>query len=147
MPAVAKYMAQGVMAVLSPFTIFTSHKETPHESKLQILNSLISFLGHDNLVSSKYAILECIKLATSLIKDSAEFEAVAINLWNSFIHSVSLSSLVEVLPQVLCGLLPLLDSSTEKTRELFKFLLEENLTILSPGGLPHVFVTFGGNRG
>ena len=49
------------------------------------------------------------------------------NLWNSFIHYVSLSSLVEVFQQVLCGLLPLLDSSTEKTRELFKFLLEENL--------------------
>merc|ERR1719318_680940 len=130
LPAVAQYVAQGLMAVLSSFTTSLSHKETPHESKLQILkslNDLVTFLGHDNLVSSKYAILECIKMATSLIKESSEFEAVSINLWKSFIHSVSLSSLVEVLPQVLCGLLPLLDSNTEKTRELFKFLLEENL--------------------
>ena len=39
LPAVAQYVAQGLMAVLSPFTIFISHKETPHKSKLQILYS------------------------------------------------------------------------------------------------------------
>ena len=64
-----------------------------------------------------------VTLPLSLFISFGEFESVSINLWSSFIHSVSLSSLVEVLPQVL----PLLDSSPDKTRELFKFLLEENL--------------------
>ena len=128
--AVAQYISQGLMAVLSSFTNSLSNKETPEESKLQILNSLndlIIFLGHDNMVSCKYSILECIKKATSLSKESTKFASISINLWDSFIHSMALSSLVEMLPQILCGLLPLLNSCPEKIRELFKFLLEKNL--------------------
>jgi len=128
--AVAQYISQGLMAVLSSFTNSLSNQETPEESKLQILyslNDLIIFLGHDNMVSCKYAILECVKKATCLSKESVKFATVSINLWDSFIHSMALSSLVEMLPQVLCGLLPLLNSCPEKIRELFKFLLEKNL--------------------
>ena len=58
------------------------------------------------MLSSKYAILECIKAATAFLEDSEEFESVSSNLWSSLTHSVSLSSLVEVLPRVMCGLLP-----------------------------------------
>ena len=61
---VAQYEVQHPMSVLTSFTTSLNHKETPHKSMLKIsksLNDLLSFLSHDNLVSSDDKMRELFK--------------------------------------------------------------------------------------
>ena len=130
MTALASYMSQGFMGALATFTTSLSHKDTTAKDKILILrslNDLIPVLGHQHLVTSKFAVLDCIKMATYLSTQDQIFEDIALTLWNSFVHTLEIPSLVGILPQMLCFLLPHLSSSPAQTLELFKFLLVDNI--------------------
>ena len=58
---VARYVGECLMAALSTFNVKLGNKEVSSEDKLMILkslNELILFLGHENLVMRKHALLE-----------------------------------------------------------------------------------------
>ena len=130
---VANYVSKGLMAVLSSFVISFSHRDTQTEVKLQIiksLNDIILFLKYENLVSSKNALLDCIKLATNVSKNHLSFEDDVLTLWESFLKTMvsNPESLVGILPQILCCLLPHLSTSPGRTVKIFKFLLQDNIS-------------------
>ena len=130
MMALASYMSQGFMGALATFTTSLIHKDTTSKDKMLILeslNDLIHVLGHKHLVTSKFALLDCIKMATQLSTQDQIFEEMALTLWNSFVHTLEISSLAGILPQILCCLLPQLASNPAKTVEIIKFLLVDNV--------------------
>ena len=142
---VARYVGQSLMAVLSCFNVKLNNKEVPTEDKLQILkslNDLMMFLGHDNLVERKHAVLECIKMAGSL--QGGEVQGACIQLWDSLVHSLSLHSLADLLPQVLVGLLPHLATSPAKAAAIYCFLLVENGEKFSDQSAPFLMLLDGG---
>jgi hypothetical protein len=142
---VARYVGQSLMAVLSCFNVKLTHNEGPTEDKLQILkalNDLMMFLGHDNLVERKHAVLECIKMAGSL--QGGEVQGACIQLWDSLVHSLSLHSLADLLPQVLVGLLPHLATSPAKAAAIYCFLLVENGEKFSDQSAPFLMLLDGG---
>ena len=126
---VANYVSNGLMAVLSSFTTSFSNKETHCDTKLQIIKSmtdLIVFLKHDNLVSSKYALLDCIRVANNVSHQIGVQDEV-LDLWMSFVKTLEPSAIRGILPQILCCLLLHLPTHQRKTLELFKFLLQDNI--------------------
>ena len=128
--ALASYMAQGFMGALATFTTSLSHRDTTSKDKMLILrslNDLIHVLGHQHLITSKFAVLDCVKMATHLSTKNPIFEEIALTLWNSFVHTLEIPSLVGILPQVLCFLLPHLKSSPTLTLEIFRYLLVDNV--------------------
>ena len=130
---VANYVSQNLMAVLASFTTSLSHKDTKLEDKLQILkslNDLIPVLKHQNLVSTKYALVDCVKIGTQLSSQHPHCEDVALSLWSSLVRTLEMSSIVALLPQIVCHLLPHLDSCPDKTLEIIKFILVDNVTHL-----------------
>ena len=144
---VASYVGQSLMAVLSCFNVKLNNKEVPTEDKVQILkslNDLMMFLGHDNLVERKHAVLECIKMAGSLQDAGGEVQGACIQLWDSLVHSLSLHSLADLLPQVLVGLLPHLVTSPAKAAAIYCFLLVENGEKFSDQSAPFLMLEDGG---
>ena len=120
----ARYVGQCLMAVLSTFNERLRHRDVILEEKLQILkslNDLILLLGPEQLAGRKHAVLECVKMAGSL--GEGEVQGTAVLLWHSLVHSLTIESLEDVLPQVLVGLLPHLSSSPAQTAAIYKFLL------------------------
>ena len=142
---VARYVGECLMAALSTFNVKLGNKEVSIEDKLMILkslNELILFLGHENLATRKHALLESIKMASSLCnKDTvAQLKDTCINLWDSFVHSMAPSSLADLLPQILVGLLPHLDMSPVKTASIYKFLLKENSSAFAGQEVPYLML-------
>ena len=142
---VARYVGECLMAALSTFNVKLGNKEVSVDDKLMILkslNELILFLGHENLATRKHALLESIKMASSLCnKDNvAMLKDTCINLWDSFVHSMAPSSLVDLLPQILVGLLPHLDMSPAKAASIYKFLLKENSSAFAGQKVPYLML-------
>ena len=142
---VARYVGECLMAALSTFNVKLGNKEVSVEDKLMILkslNDLILFLGHENLATRKHALLESIKLASSLCNKDTEtlLKDTCINLYESFVHSMSTSSLVDLLPQILVGLLPHLNMSPIKAAAIYKFLLKENSSAFAGQEVPYLML-------
>ena len=130
MEALASYMSQGFFGALATFTTALSHRDTTSKDKMLILkslNDLIHVLGHHHLITSKFAVLDCIKMATYLSTQDPNFEEIALTLWKSFVHTFEIPALVGILPQVLCFMLPHLSSRPTETLEIFRFLLVDNV--------------------
>ena len=126
---VANYVSNGLMAVLSSFTTSFSNKETHCDTKVQIIKSmtdLILFLKHENIVSSKNALLECIRVA-NIISPQLGLQDEVLDLWMSFVKTLEPSAIRGILPQILCCLLLHLATHQGKTLDIFKFLLQENI--------------------
>ena len=142
---VARYVGECLMAALSTFNVKLGNKEVSIEEKLMILkslNELILFLGHDNLAMRKHALLDSIKMASSLCnKDTVILlQDTCINLWESFVHSMAPSSLVDLLPQILVSLLPHLEVSPVKVAAIYKFLLKENSSTFAGQEVPYLML-------
>ena len=142
---VAIYVGECLMAALSTFNVKLGNKDVSVEDKLMILkslNDLIMFLGHDNLAMRKHALLESIKMASSLCNKNTMtlLKDTCINLWDSFVHSMAPSSLVDLLPQILVGLLPHLDMSPVKAAAIYKFLLKENAPAFAGQEVPYLML-------
>ena len=126
----AEYVGGSLPAVLASFITSCSHRELKAEKKLQCLKSLellMTILKFENLKSCKYALMDCIKLATNLSKTNDQFEEISTKLWMTFIKTFDKSALVGLLPQILCKILPHLKSSPAQTLEMFRYLLEDNV--------------------
>merc|ERR1719319_841812 len=124
---VAKYVSDGLMAVLSAF--ITRLQQGSQENKLRILTSLeelMRYLGPQNLTASKHSVLECLKLAGNLCKTSPTFQPISTLLWATFVRNIDIKSMTAILYQVLVGLLPHLNHSKEAILAIFKYLLVEN---------------------
>ena len=127
----AVYVSLGLQAVLASFVSSLSHPATTSSVKLQCVKSLrelMTFLNSGQMESSKYALLDCAKLATSLSRTDSKFEEAALDLWTTFVKTFELSALVSILPQILIGVLPHLESSPQSTLKIFSFLLKDNLS-------------------
>ena len=126
----AFYVSLGLQAVLASFVSSLSQPATASSVKLQCLKSLrelMTFLISAQMESSKYALLDCAKLATSLSRTDSKFEEAALNLWTTFVQTFELPALVSILPQILIGVLPHLESSPQSTLQIFNFLLRDNI--------------------
>ena len=102
--ALASYMAQGLMGALVTFTTSLIHRDTTSRDKMLILKSLddlIHVLGHQHILTSRFALLDCIKMATHLSRQDPSFEEMALTLWSSFVHTLGFSTLAGLLPQVM----------------------------------------------
>ena len=142
---VARYVGECLMAALSTFNVKLGNKEVSTEDKLMILkslNELILFLGHENLVMRKHALLESIKMATNLCQTDSmpQMKETCVNLWDSFVHSMAPSSLADLLPQILVGLLPHLDMNPAKTAAIYQFLLKENAPSFKAQEVPYIML-------
>ena len=125
---VATYVSKSLMGVLSSFMVSFSHRETSTEVKLQIiksLNDIIIFLQHENLVTSKNLLMDCLRMTTIVSRKHYGFEEDALNLWNSFVSTMDSSSLIGILPQILCCMLPYINTSPKQTIKIFKFILKK----------------------
>ena len=131
---VADYIASYLQAVLTSFITKCSNPLVRNPDKVQCLLSLvelISFLKFKNVNSCKYALMDCMKLATNLSKRNPEvFEDVALQLWRTVIHTFEMSALAGVLPQIICRILPHLQSRPSETVEMFRFLLKDHADLI-----------------
>ena len=130
----AVYVSKGLQAVLASFVSSLSNPASTSQHKLQCLQSLrelMTFLQFDQMKSSKYALLDCAKLATALSRTESKFEEAALALWTTFVKTFDLPALVSILPQVLTGVLPHLESSPQPALKIFSYLLRDNIH-LSP---------------
>ena len=131
---VADYVASYLQAVLASFITKCSNPLVRNSDKVQCLRSLvelITFLKFKNVNTCKYALMDCMKLATNLSrKDPEVFEDVALKLWNTFIHTFEMSALVGVLPQIICRILPHLQTRPTETVEMFRFLLRDQADLI-----------------
>ena len=126
----AVYVSNGLQAVLASLVSSLSNPASRSSHKLQYIKSLrelMTFLNSGQMESSKYALLDCAKLATSLSRTESKFEEAALDLWTTFVKTFELPALDSILPQILTGVLPHLESSPQPALKIFSFLLEDNL--------------------
>ena len=128
-PAVLQYLVESLPAVLASFITSCSNPQARPADNLQCLRSLDQLMKHINfesLKSCKYALMDCMKLATNLSKSNKMFEDIAITLWKTFLEKFEMSALVGDLPQIMCRILPHLHTNTTETLEMFTYLLNDN---------------------
>ena len=87
---IASYVSQSLQAILASFVTSFSNPAVSGSHKLQCLkslNELMLFLKYENIKFSKYALLDCLKLATTISKTDPQFEEAAVSLWMTFIKN------------------------------------------------------------
>ena len=129
---VPKYVSNGMMGVLTSFSLSCNQESTPIKTKLQILlslNDLVAYLKNDHLVACKYTMLDMMKVATNLAAKlvNEDIRDAAFSLWDTFIKTMDLAEIQEMLPQILCCLLYFLAWMPRKTADVIKSLLENSL--------------------